>query len=101
VTLGSPLGIPNVVFDSLAPRRQGATSLWPHVAHWVNIADKGDLVALVKTLAPLFGSVQDVLVHNGWKSHDVLRYLVAAETGRAVGRALARGSRGESAVAAV
>lgn len=91
VTVGSPLGIPNVVFDALAPKPQPAQGMWPHVAHWVNIADKGDLVALVKQLAPLFGPVEDVLVHNGWKSHDVTRYLVSAETGRAVAQALRKG----------
>jgi hypothetical protein len=91
VTLGSPLGIPNVVFDALAPKTHDGKGMWPHVASWVNVADKGDLVALVKSLAPLFGPVEDVLVHNGWKSHDVTRYLVAAETGRAVAAALNRG----------
>jgi hypothetical protein len=91
ITLGSPLGIPNVVFDALAPKPDNGRGLWPHVEHWVNIADRGDLVALVKNLAPLFGPVQDVLVHNGWKSHDVTRYLVAAETGQAVALALERG----------
>lgn len=96
VTLGSPLGIPSVVFDALAPKPEHGIALWPHVANWVNIADKGDLVALVKNLAPQFGPVQDVLVHNGWKSHDVTRYLIAAETGQAVATALERGGRSES-----
>jgi hypothetical protein len=92
VTLGSPLGIPNVVFDALAPTPQQGRGMWPHVRRWVNISDKGDLVALVKNLAPLFGPVEDILVHNGWKSHDVTRYLVAAETGHAVASALKGGS---------
>ena len=105
VTLGSPLGIPNVVFDALVPKPERGIGMWPHVARWVNIADKGDLVALVKTLAPLFRreqwEVQDVLVHNGWKSHDVTRYLAAVETGQAVASALKQGGRGgRSAIAA-
>ena len=37
----------------------------------------------------LFGRVIDMLVYNGWKSHDVRRYLTAAETGRAVAAGLA------------
>lgn len=88
LSLGSPLGIPNVVFDALATELQDGRRAWPNVAQWVNIADKGDLVALVKELAPLFGPVQDTLVHNGWRSHDVNRYLCAREAGLAVASAL-------------
>jgi hypothetical protein len=84
VTLGSPLGIPNVVFDALTPRPLNGRATRPNVQRWVNVADRGDLVALEKRLAPKFGDVEDILVHNGWKSHDVLRYLSAAETGKAV-----------------
>ena len=94
VTLGSPLGIPNLVFDALARRARGETDLWPGVRQWVNIADQGDLVALIKELAPLFGPVKDVLVHNGWKAHDVTRYLGARETGEAVAQGLAQAVSG-------
>ena len=54
VTLGSPLGIPNTVFDSLTPKPQGGRGAWPNVKQWINIADKGDLVALQKELARTF-----------------------------------------------
>jgi hypothetical protein len=55
------------------------------VSRWTNIADRGDAVALVKELAPFFGSrVTDVLVHNGAKAHDVRPYLTAAATGAAI-----------------
>jgi hypothetical protein len=48
----------------------------------VNVADRGDLVALVKRLAPLFDDrVDDRLVPNGAKAHDVRPYLTAFETG--------------------
>ena len=97
VTLGSPLGIPNVVFEALSPKPRQRMGTWPNVARWVNIADKGDLVALVKTLAPLFGPVQDVLVYNGWQSHDVTRYLSAVETGRPIAEALNQGDQRERA----
>ena len=40
VTLGSPLGIPNVVFDKLTPSPAGGTGAWPGgLAAWVNVAD--------------------------------------------------------------
>ena len=55
VTLGSPLGIPNVVFDKLTPAPVGGAGAWPgRVAAWVNVADPDDIVALRKDLAPLF-----------------------------------------------
>jgi hypothetical protein len=88
VTIGCPLGIPNVVFEALSPKPVNGRGARPNVTRWVNIADRGDLVALEKKLAPKFGDVEDVLVHNGWKSHDVLRYLSAPETGKVVSDAL-------------
>jgi hypothetical protein len=92
VTLGSPLGMPRIVFDCLRPAPVGGRSQFPPVAHWTNIADDGDLVAVVKELRPFFGDgtrVIDERVHNGWESHSVLRYLTSAETGRGI--ALGRG----------
>ncbi|MBO3457302.1 PGAP1-like alpha/beta domain-containing protein [Aetokthonos hydrillicola] len=84
VTLGSPLGIQNLIFDALTPTPENGQGVWPNVEQWFNIADKGDIVALEKELAPHFGSVTDLLVYNGWESHDVKRYLTAKETGCAV-----------------
>jgi hypothetical protein len=92
VTLGSPLGIRNLVFDRLRPVPDpDGTGRWPGgVRRWANIADRGDVVALVKSLRPLFGDrVTDALVRNGAKAHDVLPYLTARETGEAIGRGLA------------
>ena len=58
---------------------------------WTNIADTGDVVALTKRLAPLFGErVQDLLVNNGSKAHDISPYLTAAQTGHAIAEGLAR-----------
>lgn len=54
---------------------------------WWNIADGGDVVALVKDLCPLFGDgtqVRDLLVHNGSYAHDITPYLTAVETGQAI-----------------
>jgi len=88
VTLGSPLGVTPLIFDALTPRPQNGMATWPHVKQWFNIADAGDIVALEKQLAPRFGPVVDRLVYNGWKSHDVKRYLTARETGEAVATGL-------------
>jgi len=91
VTLGSPLGIRNLVFDRLIPAPEDGRGAWPGaVARWSNIADNGDVVALAKQLAPLFGDkVEDVPVHNGSHAHDVSPYLTAVETGRAIAAGLA------------
>jgi hypothetical protein len=91
VTLGSPLGIRNVVFDKLTPRPNPAgTGTWPgNVTHWTNVAARGDIVAAQKELAPLFGGrVTDVLIDSGWKAHDSTRYLNTPQAGVAIGRGL-------------
>jgi len=99
VTLGSPLGIRNLIFDRLVPAPAtgasgGVQGTWPGgVRSWVNVADAGDVVALVKDLRPLFGSrVGCYLVHNGSRAHDVRPYLTAAETGAAIAAGLAGGA---------
>jgi hypothetical protein len=95
VTLGSPLGIPNLVFERLTPAPTGGVGAWPGgVAGWVNLADPDDHVALRKQLAPLFpgpnggAGVQDRLVDNGDEPHASSRYLNAEPTGAALGRVL-------------
>ncbi|MFJ2161190.1 hypothetical protein [Streptomyces sp. NPDC087856] len=96
VTLGSPLAVRGTVFDRLVPPPRDGLARWPApVKAWTNIADEGDVVALVKELASAFGKrVDDVPVHNGAKAHDVRPYLTALETGEAIGKALA-GRRGD------
>jgi hypothetical protein len=94
VTLGCPLGIPNLVFDRLTPAPARGRGAWPGtVAGWVNVADPDDIVALRKQLAPLFPAsqgraVEDYLIDNGDQPHAISRYLNAAPTGAALGRAL-------------
>jgi PGAP1-like protein len=95
VTLGSPLGIPNVVFDKLTPSPTGGVGAWPGmVAAWVNVADPDDIVALRKDLAPLFPgtapgqAVADRLVDNGDAPHAIDRYLNTRQTGSALGDVL-------------
>ena len=88
VTLGSPLGIPNLIFDRLQPSPVDGRGAWPGgVRRWVNVADRGDVVALVKQLRPWFANgerVEDLQVNNGAKAHDISPYLTAAETGHAI-----------------
>lgn len=90
VTLGSPLGVRNLVFDRLDPPPADGVGAWPGaVRRWVNIADRGDVVALAKRLAPLFGGrIDDRLVHNGATAHDARPYLTAVETGSVVAAGL-------------
>jgi pimeloyl-ACP methyl ester carboxylesterase len=95
VTLGSPLGIPNLVFDRLTPAPVEGAGAWPgRVARWVNVADADDVVALRKQLALLFPAptsgtgVEDHLVDNGDEPHAISRYLNAEPTGVALGRVL-------------
>jgi hypothetical protein len=90
VTLGSPLGVRNIVFDRLEPAPQGGMGVWPRSIHaWTNVADIYDVVALAKKLAGRFaGPIRDVLVSNGPRAHDVLPYLTAKETGHAIAAAL-------------
>lgn len=94
VTLGSPLGLPNLIFDRLRPQPQAAGSgvrgHWPGSARaWTNIADSGDVVALVEDLRPLFGDkIRQIRVHNGSHAHDMKPYLTEPQTGMAIAAGL-------------
>jgi hypothetical protein len=86
VTLGAPLGIPYLIHARLEPPPVGGLGCWPRsVGQWINVADQGDSVALVKALDPVFqGTVEDHLVHNGATAHEVRPYLSAKTTGLAI-----------------
>lgn len=88
---GSPLGIPNVVFDRLTPAPVCGKGRWPGtVAAWVNVADRDDLVALRKDLEPLLPGplpgikVTDRLVDDGDDPHAIGPYLSARQIGAAL-----------------
>lgn len=103
VTIGSPLGIPRLVFDRLLPGPASGEGHWPAgVRDWTNVCDRRDVVALAKRLAPLFPGgprpVQDVLVDNGWQAHSIEHHLTAVETGAALAAGLAAGA-GEAGTA--
>jgi len=91
VTLGSPLGMPKLVFERLRPAPANGKGGWPAgLATWTNVCDRYDVVASRKTIGPLFNvpggwrTVDDREVKNGWKVHDLGRHLTAAVTGSAV-----------------
>jgi hypothetical protein len=91
VTLGSPLGIRNLIFERLRPAPEGGIGAWPEgLTRWSNVADGGDIVALEKKLRPRFSDrVYDHLIHNGARAHDASPYLTAEETGHAIAQGLA------------
>ncbi|MFF2254171.1 MULTISPECIES: hypothetical protein [unclassified Streptomyces] len=96
VTIGSPLGIPNLILHRLEPAPLGwggaVRAVWPGGPDltWTNIADDGDVVALAKDLRPAFGdTVRSVTVHNGSHAHDATAYLTDAMCGRAIAAGLA------------
>lgn len=76
VTMGSPLGMPGVVFERLEPSGAHARPL-PNVARWVNVADRGDIVAIPRGLHTIFpGIARDAEVTIGAIAfHEVERYL--------------------------
>ncbi|MDX3775991.1 lipase family protein [Streptomyces europaeiscabiei] len=96
VTIGSPLGIPHLILDRLrpAPLTLGGEprGVWPggEQLAWTNIADDGDVVALVKDLRPVFGpGMRCARVHNGSHAHDAAAYLTNRLCGQAVKDGLA------------
>ncbi|MER6443722.1 hypothetical protein [Streptomyces venezuelae] len=90
VTLGSPLGIRNLIFEQLRPE-PGA---WPGGEDlvWTNVVDSGDIVALEKDLRPAFGDrLRGVEVTNGAHAHSATSYLTDGLTGAAVAGGLLAG----------
>ena len=90
VTLGSPLGIPNLVFDRLEPPPTPARRPGPvDTLTWTNLAADGDAVALVKDLRPLFGpELRSAILHTGSHAHDATSYLTDPLCGDAVAEGL-------------
>ncbi|HEX3067245.1 MAG TPA: hypothetical protein VHX14_01625 [Thermoanaerobaculia bacterium] len=85
VTLGSPLGIRNLIFDRLFPSPEKGKGAWPKLLkRWTNVSDDGDIVALLKRLGDVFPDVVDYRIDNQSKAHDVSPYLTAATTGQAI-----------------
>jgi hypothetical protein len=82
MTLGSPLGMPGVVFERLRPVPAGGRGSRPAgVGRWINIADIGDIVAVPPRLSERFTGVdKDVELTLGeWSFHAVRDYLSAPQ----------------------
>ncbi|MCV7079254.1 hypothetical protein [Mycobacterium szulgai] len=85
ITLGSPLGIRNLVFDRLSPPPVRGRGMRPPILrNWVNVAAPGDIVALVPKLADCFDGVTDARIDTGTQAHDIKPYLTEALVGQAV-----------------
>jgi len=81
VTIGSPLGLDNVVFDRVRPQPPRYP---PNVTWWVNVADVNDVVAADTGLAQRFkptrgAHLTDHTVDNRRHAHDATSYLVQPE----------------------
>ncbi|MGC5002648.1 serine peptidase [Streptomyces sp. DT203] len=92
LTLGSPLALPDAVFDRLIPRPTGPSAPLgarpPGVARWVNIADPGDPVAIPPRLARAFSGIALDLtdsIHTTFGFHHAKNYLSCAATSATLG----------------
>jgi hypothetical protein len=93
ITMGCPLGLHTVVYERVRPQ---PPRFPPPVHHWVNIADRNDIVAAEPNLTPLFASTAPpgavleggYTVENGAKPHQADFYLTKAQVGRPVGALL-------------
>jgi hypothetical protein len=89
ITLGSPLGLRNVIYERLRPQ---PTHVPAAVTRWDNLVDHDDLVAAHLDLQPYFPPasgatvvpVTVAAVDNGSKPHDATHYLTKRVTGRIV-----------------
>ena len=86
ITLGSPLGIQNLIFHRLDPKPEHGKGAWPAlIKRWVNISDDRDVVALQKRLQQCFsGNIVDIQIDNEATAHNVRPYLTSANTGEAI-----------------
>ncbi|AQZ64561.1 unnamed protein product [[Actinomadura] parvosata subsp. kistnae] len=78
LTLGSPLGMRNVIFERLLPAPVNGRGERPrNVKRWVNIADKDDIAAIPPALAASFTGVDvEQLVNLDWIDfHTAEKYL--------------------------
>ncbi|NUR91378.1 MAG: hypothetical protein HOY71_45520 [Nonomuraea sp.] len=78
VTLGSPLGMRNVVFEQLLPAPINGRGERPKgVTRWVNIADKDDIAAIPPDLRDSFDGIDvEELVNLDWIDfHTAEKYL--------------------------
>ena len=86
ITLGSPLGLDNVVYPRLRPQ----PPTWPPpVRRWVNVAHPDDIVAVDPDLGPLFPgpgglAIESHTPRSKHEHHAAAGYLEEQATGHAV-----------------
>ncbi|MET8940468.1 hypothetical protein ABZX28_26200 [Streptomyces rubiginosohelvolus] len=89
LTLGSPLALPNVIFERLVPTPRASDSVQPRGAalpgttRWVNIADPGDLVAIPPRLDKFFAGIaldHTTAISALFHFHHAANYLRCATT---------------------
>lgn len=93
ITLGSPLGLKNVVYQRLRPQPSHVPAA---AGRWENFAAEDDLVAARLDIAPYFpaapGSTvtsNSHIVDTGSQPHNVIHYLTKPSVGKVVAEALA------------
>jgi hypothetical protein len=90
ITIGCPLGLHTVVYERIRPQPPRFPAA---VHHWVNVADRNDIVAAEPDLTTLFGSTAPpgavleggYTVENGAKPHQADFYLTKAQVGCPIG----------------
>jgi hypothetical protein len=101
VTLGSPLGLQNIVYRRLRPQPPAFPA---QVQRWINIADRDDFVAADPNLGVLFGAGKPdsalfecgYMVDNGAEPHNSSFYLSKKEVGAPVGTVFSAASNDRS-----
>jgi hypothetical protein len=87
ITLGSPLAMPDVVFNRLEPApKNGRGRRPPGVNRWINICDPGDIIAVPRGLAACFDGIDaDLTTPIGvFNAHKAAGYLSCATTAAAL-----------------
>lgn len=92
ITIGSPLGLRNVIRDRLVPQPPAFPM---SVLRWINVAATDDVVAAEMDISDLFESVPPgvvfeagVRVGNGSEPHSAAFYLGKKEIGEPLGRTI-------------
>lgn len=80
ITLGSPLAMPDVIFDRLDPAPElRLANRPPGVKRWINVADPGDVVAILRPIANRFNGVDaDIEVAVNWLDVHRAKYYLAS-----------------------
>ena len=93
ITLGSPLAMPTVVYDRLDPSpRDSPARKPPGVRRWVNVADPGDVVSILRPMTNYFDGIDQLLepsIHVA-DVHFARHYLSAPAVAALIGAELSR-----------